>query len=102
MKDIFFKSIEIVENENFIEIEIKKYGTIIGRAEIEPNTHMLERLEIFEPYQNKGYGTEVLEALINEYGITKLWVRADNDRAIHVYEKCGFTKSKPTMYEMVR
>jgi len=29
-----------------------------------------------------------------------LWVRADNEKAIRVYEKCGFVKDKNTMYEM--
>lgn len=102
MREIDFKSIEMDEKEKYIEIEIKKNGIIVGKAEVEPNQHMLARFEIFEPYQNKGYGTEALEALINEYKINNLWVRADNNRAIHVYEKCGFKKSKTTMYEMMR
>ena len=46
--------------------------------------------------QNKGYGTEALRRSV-EYGFTELGlgriylgVYADNYRAIHVYEKCGF------------
>ena len=46
--------------------------------------------------QNKGYGTEALRRSV-EYGFTELGLRrihlavyADNIRAIHVYEKCGF------------
>ena len=46
--------------------------------------------------QNKGYGTEALKRSV-EYGFSELSLRriylgvyADNPRAIHVYEKCGF------------
>ena len=46
--------------------------------------------------QNKGYGTEALRRSV-EYGFSELSLRriylavyADNLRAIHVYEKCGF------------
>ena len=46
--------------------------------------------------QNKGYGTEALKRSV-EYGFGELNLRriylgvyADNPRAIHVYEKCGF------------
>jgi ribosomal protein S18 acetylase RimI-like enzyme len=91
------------EKEHFIEIDIKlSDGTLIGTAEIEPNEKMLERFAIFEPYQNKGYGQQVLSDLIDAYGIRKLWVRSDNKRAIHVYEKAGFSRTKETMFEMCR
>lgn len=90
------------EKEHFIEIDIKlPDGTLIGTAEIEPNKKMLERFSIFEPYQNKGYGQQALSDLIDTYGIHKLWVRSDNERAIHVYEKADFRKTKETMFEMV-
>ena len=46
--------------------------------------------------QDKGYGTEALRRSV-EYGFTELGLRriylavyANNPRAIHVYEKCGF------------
>ena len=91
------------EKENFIEIDIKlSNGTLIGTAEVEPNEKMLERFVIFEPYQNKGYGQQALSDLIDSYGIKKLWVRSDNERAIHVYEKAGFIRKKETMFEMCR
>lgn len=91
------------EKEHFIEIDIKlSDGTLIGTAEVEPNEKMLERFAIFEPYQNKGYGQKILSDLIDSYGIQRLWVRSDNEKAIHVYEKAGFTKSKEVMFEMCR
>lgn len=91
------------EKEHFIEIDIKlSDGTIIGTAEVEPNEKMLERFVIFEPYQDTGYGQRILSDLIDEYDIKKLWVRSDNERAIYIYEKFGFKRSKETMFEMVR
>lgn len=88
------------KNEVYQELELFDGVTKIGEAEVDIKNKMLSRLTIFEPYQNKGYGTKVVQTLINDYGINCLWVNADNDRAIHVYEKCGFNKIKPTMYLM--
>ena len=91
------------EKEYYIEIDLKlSDGTLIGTAEIEPNKKILERFKILEPYQNKGYGQQMLSDLIDAYGIKKLWVRADNEKAIHIYEKAGFAITKETMYEMER
>lgn len=93
----------IEEKEHFIEIDIKlSDGTLIGTAEVEPNEKMLERFVIFEPYQGKGNGQQALSDLIDAYEIKKLWVRSDNEKAIHIYEKAGFSRSKETMFEMCR
>lgn len=46
--------------------------------------------------QNKGYGTEALKRTVEygfeELGLTRIYlgVYANNSRAIHVYEQCGF------------
>lgn len=96
-------SITYKMNEIYREIELYEDGIKkIGEAEIDVANNMLSRLTIYEPYQNKGYGTKVVKWLIEEYGINCLWVNADNEKAIHVYEKCGFKKTKPTMYLMER
>ncbi len=93
----------IQEKEHFIEIDIMlSDGTVIGTAEIEPREKMLERFVIFEPYQNLKYGQQALFDLIDTYGIRKLWVRSDNAKAIHIYEKFGFKREKETMFEIVR
>lgn len=92
--------IKIKKTSTYIEHEIIVDGVVIGSAEIEPNEKELSRLVIFEPYQNRGYGTQAVKELISTYGVRTLWVRSDNERAIHVYEKCGFVKSRETMFEM--
>lgn len=95
-------SICFKENELYREIGLFDGDVKIGEAEVDLKGHMLSRLVIFEPYQNKGYGTEIVKSLTEQYGLTNLWVNADNARAIHVYEKCGYKINKPTMYEMVK
>ena len=96
-------SITFKKKERYLELEIfNNYNKKVGEAEIEINGKMLSRLHIYEPYQNIGYGTEVVKSLIKDYGINCLWVEADNEHAIHVYEKCGFKKKNATMYLMER
>jgi GNAT superfamily N-acetyltransferase len=92
--------VRIKENELYQEVELFIGNTKVGEAEIEITKHMLSRFVIYEPYQNKGYGTRILNELIQMYILTNLWVEADNDKAIHVYEKFGFEKAEPTMYKM--
>ena len=87
-------------NEMYRELELFD-GTIkIGEAEVDIEGKMISRLTIYEPYQNKGYGTEIVKMLMRAYGCNCLWVNDDNARAIHVYEKCGFRKVRPTMWLM--
>ena len=90
------------ENELCQEIEIFEGDVKIGIAEVDIKNKMLSRLEIFEQYQNVGFGQIAVDMLIERYGCDCLWVNADNEKAIHVYEKMGFKKIKPTMYLMER
>lgn len=92
--------IRLQENELYQEIAIYNDETQIGEMEVDLKGKMLSRLSIYEPYQNKGYGQQVIAIAKEKYGCDCLWVRADNDRAIHVYEKFGFKKKEPTMYLM--
>lgn len=91
--------IEIKETETFIENDIVADGVIVGNVELCPERKEISRLVIFEPYQNRGYGTKVVETLSSR-GYNSLWVRSDNPRAIHVYEKCGFERGETHMFEM--
>ena len=92
--------IDLKEHELYQEIEIFADGIKVGEMEVDLKNKMLSRLAIFEPYQNKGIGQQVVSLAKEKYGCSCLWVRADNDRATHVYEKLGFKKVKPTMYLM--
>lgn len=91
--------VEVKETERFVENYICVDSEKIGIVELNPQTKEISRLCIYEPYQNKGYGTAVVKQLV-EKGYRKLWVRSDNPRAIHVYEKCGFKKKGCVMFEM--
>jgi len=90
----------IEKTETFIEHDIFVNGTKVGTVELCPEHNEIARLVIFEPYQNQGYGTDVVKKLLAQ-GYKSLWVRSDNPRAIHVYEKCGFKKGYTYMFEMV-
>lgn len=92
--------ITIQEKELYQEIELFVDGEKIGEAEVDIKGKMLSRLSIFPPYQNKGYGSQIVNMLNQKYGCESLWVNADNERAIHVYEKNGYVKTNPTMYLM--
>jgi len=92
--------IDIKENELYQELSIFVDGIKIGEAEVDINGKMISRLSIYEPYQNKGYGTKIVQMLTDKYGCECLWVNADNCKAIHVYEKCGYEIHRPTMFLM--
>lgn len=94
--------LELKENELYQEIELFVDDVKIGEAEVEIKGKMISRLCIYEPFQDKGYGTEVVRLLNEHYGCNCLWVKADNERAIHTYEKNGYKKNRPTMYLMER
>ena len=90
------------ENELYQEIELFDGDQKIGEAEVDIKGHMLSRLVIWEPYQKNGYGTKIVKELTEKFDLNVLWVNADNERAIHVYEKCGYKKTEPTMWKMER
>lgn len=91
---------KIEKTETYIEHDIIVDGVKVGTVELCPERHEIARLVIFEPYQNKGYGTQVVKELVQN-GYKSLWVRSDNSRAIHVYEKCGFKRGETRMFEMI-
>lgn len=90
---------QIKKTETYIEHDIIVDDIKIGTVELCPEQHMIARLVIYEPYQDKGYGTQVVKDLLKD-GYNYLWVKSDNARAIHVYEKCGFIKGDTQMFDM--
>jgi putative acetyltransferase len=74
---------------------------VVGSATLsfhltEANRHKAELgITVHDDYQNLGLGTIMINHLLDiarKKGLKKvyLFVNADNSRAIHVYEKCGF------------
>ena len=93
---------DIKRNEIYQELEFFQDGIKIGEAEVNLRTQELSRFTIYEPYQNQGYGTQILQQLVKDYDLKTLVVKADNRRARHVYEKCGFKISEVAYYTMTR
>ncbi len=60
------------KTETFVEHNIIVDGIKVGTVELCPERHEISRLIIFEPYQNKGYGTEVVKKLVAQ-GYKSLW-----------------------------
>jgi putative acetyltransferase len=83
-------------------VEEKGVQRIIGTTSLkfnpqEPLKHKAELgLTVHDDYQNRGIGTALLRHLVNVAKMRKLTklhlnVNTDNDRAINVYKKTGFT-----------
>lgn len=95
--------IDIKEVERFVEIDILLDGKKIGQASIDISKKYLSCFEIYEPFQNNGFGQEALAKIIDKYGILYLSVKKDNERAIHIYEKLKFRISdRGIFYAMER
>ena len=89
---------KLAEDASVFSMLEKRTGAFIGNIEllhIENGSAELG-IAITAAMQEKGYGTEAIPAMV-QYGMDTLGLRRiflkvfpDNDRAIHVYEKCGF------------
>ena len=82
-------------------IEIAEGDTAVGVALVkdldeEPECYDLQQFMIGLPYQNRGYGTEALKAILAElgrerkYGCVEVCVKKNDTAALRVYEKVGF------------
>lgn len=97
------KSIDTKVEDIYYEIDITLGEKKIGHATVAFKKKELSNFEIYEPFQNKGYGTQALEQLIMLYGIKRLEVRNDNEIAKHLYQKMGFRfADTPTYHTMTR
>lgn len=79
-------------------------GIIVGMALVreftdEPLGYDLQQFMIAQEYQNKGYGTQALQLILeelrkeNHYDHVELCVKKSDSEAIHLYEKLGFIDS---------
>ena len=87
-------------DNNAVMFSMMEKGTDRFIGNIEFFNRVFEEAEwgiaITASMQNKGYGKEALKRSVqygfDELGLTRIYlgVYADNPRAIHVYESCGF------------
>lgn len=87
-------------DNNAVMFSMMEKGTDRFIGNIEFFNRVFEEAEwgiaITASMQNKGYGKEALKRSVqygfDELGLTRIYlgVYADNPRAIHVYENCGF------------
>lgn len=65
----------------------KSFSTEFGKPCI-----WIEDLYVLEAYRGRGIGTQFLRHIEKKYpaALLRLEVELENERAIHVYEKCGF------------
>ena len=89
-------------------------GTVIGSAglNVHPNPRMRHGAElgilVHTDYQNQGVGTALMKTVLNLADNWLMLVRvelevfADNERAIHLYEKFGFKKEGLLRMSVVR
>ncbi len=79
-------------------------SNIVGTALVreftdEPQGYDLQQFMIDQRYQNKGYGSQALQLILDElrneshYDHVELCVKKADAEAIHLYEKYGFTDS---------
>ena len=79
-------------------------GVIVGTALVrefteEPLGYDLQQFMVGRQYQNKGYGSQALQLILNElrkeghYDHVELCVKKTDAEAIHLYEKHGFADS---------
>lgn len=72
-------------------------GRVIGWADIIPDArkgHGRLGIGIVKAYRGRGYGKELLRAVLRRgfdvFKVVELAVRADNTRAVRLYEEAGF------------
>ncbi len=83
---------------------IKNDATIVGVAMVrefqeEPVGYDLQQFMIDKRYQNRGFGTQALQKILEElrlegkYNTVEVCVKMADTEAIHLYEKVGFVDS---------
>lgn len=103
-EEVKFVRGKLEENAPIFSMIESKSGEFIGNIEfmdIEDGTGELG-IAITAKKQNMHYGTEAIKRMLeygfNEMGLKRIILKVypNNERAIHVYEKCGFSKYDAT------
>ena len=100
--------------DDHIFVAVLEDGTVIGSAglNVHPNPRMRHGAElgilVHTDYQNQGVGTALMKTVLDLADNWLMLVRvelevfADNERAIHLYEKFGFEKEALLRMSVVR
>ena len=89
---------KLAENATLFSMVEKNGGAFIGNIELMDlrDTEAELGIAITAAKQDRGYGTEAIRAVtgyaFDELGLKRVFLKVypDNERAIRVYEKCGF------------
>lgn len=97
------KAIGEIQKGNMVLISAFHKSKLIGNCEVKRGEKRQKHvgsigISVAKNYREEGIGTEMLKVLLEEakkmgVKILKLWVFANNSRAIYVYEKLGFKRS---------
>jgi RimJ/RimL family protein N-acetyltransferase len=97
-------SLKDMKNQNRSHIVVTVGGTITGEAELKRDRFPRRKhvgslgISVLAPYRESGIGSELLKTMIDEakhmnLEIIELTCFANNQRALHVYEKFGFRRA---------
>ena len=94
---------ENIKNENVLAFDVYDRNNLIAFVmlrEFEENQYFLWNFAIDKGYQNRGYGQNILKALIDflkqNYNLKKLTTtyKIGNQHAKYIYEKIGFKEKE--------
>lgn len=90
---------EAFANELYRFVAVEENGSVVGYANfrIVADEGEIERVAVHPDFRRRGYGRKLMEAMV-EYSRKKgvrdmtLDVRVNNEKAINLYESCGFSE----------
>lgn len=90
---------EAFDNELYRFVAAEENGVVVGYANfrIVADEGEIERVAVHPDFRRRGYGRKLMEAMV-EYSRRKgvrdmtLDVRVNNEKAINLYESCGFVE----------
>ena len=105
-KDLSKKEIDKINNyiNNNVPNDINDYFNIVVDNKIvgcllitnKDDGKLLDELYLEENYRNKGIGTKIIKDILNSNDIVYLWVYKENEKAISLYKRLGFSVIEET------
>lgn len=90
---------EAFSNELYRFVAVEEKGSVVGHANFRmvADEGEIERVAVHPDFRRRGYGRKLMEAMV-DYSRKKgvrdmtLDVRVNNEKAINLYESCGFSE----------